>query len=278
MCILRRNSEHLMPNTSRRYPVVFLARIALGLAVAATGSAKAAEKEITASVGIKLLEVPAGKFLMGDENKLEVTISKPFYLGQTEITQSQWKAVMGTEPWWGQPYAKDGPAYAASYITFDDAQAFCVKLTAMEQQAGKISASIKYMLPTEAQWEYACRAGTTTFYSFGDNETVLGDYAWFDKNAWVSTEKWAREVSGKKPSPWGFHDMHGNVYEWCSDWCDGPLVSGADPIGPPAGPGRVFRGGSWDYYPSGCRSASRRGFTPTFRTYFTGFRVLRTVE
>jgi len=134
------------------------------------------------------------------------------------------------------------------------------------------SAGYVYRLPTEAEWEYACRAGTTTKYSFGDSKSELGGYAWYDENSGGRTHP----VGEKKPNGWGLYDMHGNVWEWCQDWHDDyPSGSATDPTGAASGSLRVIRGGSWFYYSDYCRSASRDRLTPDFRSDFLGFRVLR---
>ena len=132
----------------------------------------------------------------------------------------------------------------------------------------------EYRLPTEAEWEYACRAGTTTAFSFGDDESKLGDYAWFDRNTFYAGEKYAHKVGFKKPNPWGLYDMHGNVWEWCSDWFSGNLSGGVDPVGPGGGSGRIIRGGGWKSDSVLCRSALRNEFGPLDRGVL-GFRVAR---
>ena len=152
-----------------------------------------------------------------DEEQVAVTLTQPFGLGKYEVTQGQWKSVMGTEPWEGQSSVQIGEDNPATYVSWDDATEFCKKLTQRE------STGEEYRLPTEAEWEYACRAGTTTAYSFGDDEKQLGEYAWFNGNALDVDEKYAHAVGLKKPNPWGLHDMHGNVAEWCSDWYDEKL-------------------------------------------------------
>ena len=177
---------------------------------------------------------------------------------------------MGTEPWKGQECVKEGGDNAANWISWDDATAFC---KALAKKTGK-----PVRLPTEAEWEYACRGGTTTRYSFGDDDAKLGDYAWYDKNAWDVGEKYAHRVGQKKPNPWGLHDMHGNVYEWCSDWYDEKYYSASgsamDPTGPSTGKGRVLRGGSFSFDDCSCRSADRTWSDPGFRRGSLGFRVL----
>ena len=233
-------------------------------------------KEVVNTIGMKLLLIPAGTFTMGsppsengrddDETQHQVTLTKPFYMGRTEVTQGQWKKVMGTEPWRGQRYGEEGDDYPAVYVSWNDAVEFCKKLSAME---GKV-----YRLPTEAEWEYACRGGTKTAFSFGDDEAELGKYAWFDGNAWDIDEKYAHRVAQKLANPFGLHDMHGHVDEWCSDWYgDYRSTPLSDPRGPSSGSFRVLRGGSWYYGPGFARCAGRGG-TPGSRSYRHGFRVV----
>ena len=155
-------------------------------------------KTITNTIGMKLNLIPAGSFMMGraenendDETNHKVTITKDFYMQTAEVTQGQWKALMGTEPWKGKDYTKVGPNYAASYVSWNDAVAYCKKLSEKEAKT--------YRLPTEAEWEYACRAGTKTTWSFGDDEKELGDYAWYNQNTFDVGEKYAHEVRLKKP-------------------------------------------------------------------------------
>jgi formylglycine-generating enzyme required for sulfatase activity len=198
-----------------------------------------------------------------------VRISKPFYLGETEVTQEQFRAVMNTEPWKGESWAQENGRNAASYINHDDAVEFCRRLS---QREGKT-----YRLPREAEWEYACRGGTTTRFHFGDDESRLGEYAWFDGNAYYKDEKYAHAVRQKKPNPFGLYDMHGNVYEWCADWYDSAYYAsspGTDPTGPSSGSSRVLRGGSWNFGPVNVRCAFRLYGTPGARPNDTGFRVL----
>jgi len=208
------------------------------------------------------VKIKSGKFTMGspasetgrdsDETQKSVTIDKDFYMGESEVTQAQWKAVMGTTPWKGEEFVKEGDAYPATFVSWDDAQAFMEKVSKL---TGK-----KVRLPSEAEWEYACRGGTTTAYSFGDSDRNLSDYAWYDKNAKDIGERYAHEVKTKKPNPWGLYDMHGNVWEWCEDRYDAAS--------------RVLRGGSWINYPGLCRSALRLRNTPDNRNISNGFRVV----
>ena len=225
-------------------------------------------KTATNSAGMTLLEIPAGKFQMGEEpSVVAVTLTRPFWLGKTEVTRGQWEQVMGTTPWGGSGDKSDADLPAVQ-VSWGDAMEFCRKLSELpaERQAGRV-----YRLPTEAEWEYACRAGTTTAFSFGDDESKLGDFAWFRSNSGIAVHK----VGTKQPNPWGLHDMHGNVSEWCSDRYDGKLAGGADPVGPGGGSHRVYRGGSCLNYPVWCRSAFRLGFAPSNRDDSLGFRVAR---
>jgi len=166
----------------------------------------------------------------------------------------------------------EGDNYSAVFVSWLDATKFCKKLTALEHKSGKLSANQKYRLPTEAEWEYACRAGTTTAYSFGDDESSLGDYAWY-----LRSDDTLHEVATKKPNPWGLFDMHGNVDEWCEDWHEGSLSGGNDPKGPSAGSTRVVRGGGFNYRSASfCRSAGRFKCDPSCRgNCGSGFRIVR---
>ena len=178
--------------------------------------------EFDHGVTMKLVLIPAGNFLMGSPEtetdrrdyegpQREVTISQPFYMGIYEVTQAQWRAVMGTEPWHGRVWVQSGADIAANHISWDDASKFCELLS--EKTSKKVA------LPSEAQWEYACRAGSKTAYCFGDDAAKLGDYAWYYENAYNKDEKYAHSVGRKQPNAWGLYDMHGNVLEWCRDWC-----------------------------------------------------------
>ena len=226
---------------------------------------------------MELIEISAGKFMMGEgAGAVAVTLTRPFVLGTTEVTQGQYEKMMGTKPWAGESNVQVGKDNPATSVSWDDATEFCKKLTKREQNPAstyKLKAGEVYRLPTEAEWEYACRAGTTTAYSFGDDASTFGEYGWFSGN--TAGEQYAHRVGMKKPNPWGLYDMHGNVWEWCSDWYDGTLPGGTDPVGPEGGSDRVYRGGSWWYYPA---TAGRRSVTTASRRTATtslGFRVAR---
>lgn len=237
---------------------------------------------IANSIGMKLIYIPAGDFMMGspdsesgrDKDELlipQVTISGGFYMGLYEVTQSQWSSIMGTsvsqqrnkinQSWLLKGEGETNPMY---FVSWEEAVTFCEKLSQKEGRS--------YTLPTEAQWEYACRAGSRTRYSFGDNDSQLGDYAWYDKNGNGTTHP----VGQKKPNGWGLYDMHGNVWEWCLDWYGESYYSSSpasDPQGTGSGQCRVLRGGSWNN-DSNCRSADRGFNAPSFAFSHVGFRVV----
>jgi formylglycine-generating enzyme required for sulfatase activity len=224
-------------------------------------------------VTMKLVRIRPGKFMMGSPDseqgrgntespQHEVVITKPFYMGVTEVTQAQYEAVMGTNP--GQ---FKGPMNPVESVPWDEAVEFCRKLSG---KTGKT-----FRLPTEAEWEYACRAGTKTRFSFGDSESVLGDYAWYKSNSGGKTNP----VGQKKPNAWGLYDMQGNVWEWCADWL-GPYSSKAsvDPQGADPGGARVLRGGAWFSDDTGnFRCAFRHDRDPASRGIHRGFRCARTL-
>jgi formylglycine-generating enzyme required for sulfatase activity len=223
---------------------------------------------LTNTIGMKLKLLPPGTFMMGDasgednETPHQVTLTQPFQMGIHEVTQEQYAKVMGKNP--SRLKGANNPVENVSWF---DAVEFCRKLSELpaERAAGRV-----YRLPTEAEWEYACRAGTTTKYSFGDDDSKLVDYAWFDGNSFERTHR----VGGKKPNAWGFYDMHGNVWEWCQDWYgDYPDHAVPDPTGPASGSYRVLRGGSWGGPAGICRSAFRFGCEPSGRIDRFGFRV-----
>jgi formylglycine-generating enzyme required for sulfatase activity len=215
--------------------------------------------------------IPAGEFTMGVDKNFEeadddetpahrVTISQPFYLGKYEVTQSQWVSLMGSNP----SYFK-GRNNPVENVSWDDVQEFIWKLNEKEGTG-------KYRLPTEAEWEYAARAGTTSRYSFGDDAGELGRYAWYDRNS----ENTTHPVGQKEPNGWGLYDMHGNVFEWVRDWYGEKYYAespGTDPWGPSSGAYRVIRGGGCSNNARDCRSALRSGGPLDYRESNLGFRL-----
>jgi formylglycine-generating enzyme required for sulfatase activity len=249
----------------------------------------------TNSIGMKFKLIPAGEFEMGSGKSAEeiaklfnmkalyytrehpqhnVRITKPFYMGVHEVTQKQWESVMNTTPWEGKDYVKEGDDYAATYVNWEDAQEFLKKLNKKE--------GTTYRLPTEAEWEYACRAGSESMFCFGESTETLKEYAWFDDNANDVGEKYAHRVGLKKSNGFGLFDMHGNVYEWCSDWYDEDYYKllasklTENPRGASFGKYRVLRGGSWLYLVVDVRSSTRLRNTPDIRNSNSGFRLVRT--
>jgi formylglycine-generating enzyme required for sulfatase activity len=241
-----------------------------------------APTEFADSVGLKLRLIPPGRFTMGSpkneagrhprENQVEVTIARGFWLGKYEVTQAEWTATMATQPWKGQEGVKEGGAYPATHVSWEDAVKFCQTITRSEQTAGRLADGWEYRLPTEAQWEFACRAGTQGRFGFGA-EKSLAEHAWLDANAKKAGENYAHEVGKKQANAWGLHDMHGNVWEWCRDGFIDQLPGGVDPEVAQEGPVRVYRGGSCLDDESGCRSAARFGNKTDFRMSDVGFRV-----
>ncbi len=230
--------------------------------------------ETTNSIGMKLVVIPPGKFSMGwGPGDVPVQLTQPFRLGRHEVTQGQWMEVMGTPPWNGKSNVLVGKDVAATFVHWAEAVEFCRKLTVRERTAGRLGESWNYRLPTEAEWEYACRAGMASAYSFGDDPELLGDHAWFDANAKHVGKSHAHEVGLKKANGWGLHDMHGNVWEWCSDRHADNLRGGADPSGPAEGLYRIDRGGAWDLGAEISTSGSRAWSDPSSRFLNLGFRV-----
>jgi formylglycine-generating enzyme required for sulfatase activity len=225
-------------------------------------------EELGNGVTLEMISIPKGAFLMGspegqgDESEKPqhpVTVSS-FSIGKYPVTQAQWQAVMGNNP--SEFKGENNPV---EQVSWEEAVQFCQKLS---EQTGKA-----YRLPSEAEWEYACRAGTTTQYSFGDDEGLLEQYAWYDKNSEGKTHP----VGEKKPNEWGLHDLHGNVWEWCQDkwhqnYKDAPGDGRAWEEG--KSDNRLLRGGSWFYDGWFCRSANRYNFAPGVRYYYLGIRVV----
>jgi formylglycine-generating enzyme required for sulfatase activity len=221
------------------------------------------------SLGMKFVYIKPGSFMMGspsgesgrdnDEKQHRVTLTKGFYMQTTEVTQGQWKAVMGSNP---SHFKNSGDDRPVEQVSWNDVQEFIRKLN---QKTGK-----NYRLPTEAEWEYACRAGSTTRFCFGDSDSSLGSYAWYSSNSGSKSHT----VAQKQPNAWGLYDMHGNVWEWCQDWYGNYSTSSVtDPTGASSGSRRVYRGGGWSYYAWYCRSADRNSFSPDNRNGSLGFRL-----
>lgn len=237
------------------------------------------------SLGMKFRLIPPGEFVMGrsprdaevfhtenlagdDLPPHGVTLTQAFAIGITEVTQRQWKALMGTTPWLGKKMAVDDESRPATYVSWFDADKFCRRLSERDGEP--------YRLPTEAEWEYACRAGTTTAFSFGDNVSDLSDYAWTRRNS----HDLPQPVATKKPNPWGLFDMHGNAWEWC-DARFTPYSTAAvvDPQSEGKERFRPLRGGCfWSVPTNDYRSAVRRKWPEELGYPESGFRVVRTIR
>jgi formylglycine-generating enzyme required for sulfatase activity len=213
--------------------------------------------------------IPSGRFTMGsptsepdrssEEVQHEVVLTRGFFLAETECKQGQWEKVMG-----GNPSSFKGSEQPVEQVSWGEAEEYCRKLTAKQRAEGKLADGWEWRLPTEAEWEYAARAGTAGA-RYGDLDTI----AWHRGNSGSQTHP----VKQKKANAWGLYDTMGNVLEWCSDWYGGyPTGSVIDPTGPSSGSFRVLRGGSWGFVARGARSAYRGWSGPGYRRYDLGFR------
>ena len=226
-----------------------------------------------------LVKCPTGSFIMGsqkfeigrdsDEKPHRVTISKTFYISKYEVTQKEYETVMGENP-----SSFKGENYPVESVSWIEAKDFCKKLNEIYKEY--LPSGYQFDLPTEAQWEYACRAGTTTALNNGEYiiDSIicqnLDQVAWYFNNSNYNIHV----VGQKKPNEWGIFDMHGNVWEWCRDWYGGyQFLAVTDPTGPNIGSDRVIRGGCWDSFARFCRSASRRSYSPARRFHILGFRL-----
>ena len=255
--------------------------ISVALGGEGEGEGESGTVTLPGNVPLTMIYVPAGSFMMGSPSyeqdrttfegpQHEVTLTQGFWTGTEEITKAQWEAVMGTTPWSGEGMLSEDPASPAVWIDWNDAHDFVEALNVLTGQT--------FRLPTEAEWEFACRGGTTTRYYWGDDPgyTAIGDNAWWTGNAWDAGERYAHVAGLKSVNPMGLYDMAGNVWEWCEDWYGG--YSGSpetDPSGPVTGAFRIIRGGALDTDAPECRSAYRADTFQSTRSYSIGFRVVR---
>jgi formylglycine-generating enzyme required for sulfatase activity len=264
-------------------------------------------KALISSIGLKLVRIEPGSFQMGttkeqidqllrlfldferewfddEQPQHRVQITRPFFLGTHPVTQGQYKAIMGTNP----SHFKGSDDLPVECVSWLDAVSFCNKMSEKDKRTpfyrinGTDVADVGgngYRLPTEAEWEYACRAGMAGLFPWGDDIGKLGEHAWFSDNSHGKTHP----VGQKRPNAWGLYDMLGNVWEWCADWYDAkyyalsPSVA-VDPPGPPQASYRVSRGGGWHRVPRYARSADRSRDVPEGRHYDLGFRLARVQE
>lgn len=221
---------------------------------------------------MKFATINVGSFFMGSDKGQdnekpvhEVRIEKGFQIGITPVTQKQWKVIMGSEPWKGLIKIKEGDNFPATYIDWNDANTFIKRLNALDAKS-------IYRFPTEAEWEYCCRAGSSTEFHFGDEDKKLKIYGWYEENAEKAGLNYAQEVGLLEPNFWGLYDMHGNIWEWVQDWyVDSYEVSKKyETIDD-----KVVRGGGWDYSAFGARSAFRYHSKPSRTNHVIGFRVVK---
>ena len=272
-------------------PLPTLCALALGLlASAALAQPQPAPAN---ALGMQFVRVPTGSFWMGsadddraahdvEKPRHRVTLSRAFDIATHEVTQAQWQAVMGEGAYTLKPRSNpfyELPGMAAritrpdhpAAVSWEDAQRFIARLNAREPGA-------RYRLPTEAEWEYAARAGTDTAYSFGDSDAGLSAHAWHGEDF---ASGGTHPVGQKKPNPWGLYDVHGNVWEWVQDWYAPRHASNqpaTDPQGPASGSQRVVKGGSWHSTATSWRTAYRKGYAPDYRGISIGFRLVREIN
>lgn len=257
--------------------------LVIGTLQATLAAAEDRPSEVANSLGMKFRLIPRGTFIMGvpqdeygrlDDDagpQHEVTLTRSFYLGIYEVTQSQYESVMGMNPSHFKD-ARNSFCLPVDNVTWHQAQEFCMSLSSRPEERSKRRV---YRLPTEAEWEFACRAGTDTAYSFGADRRKLGEYAWYKDNSDGRTHA----VGGKLPNKFGLYDMHGNVGEWCSDWWapypNGPTV---DPIGASCGEFKVIRGATFNHWAIHNRSGNRSMHGPGVALWTIGFRVVLEVR
>ncbi len=230
------------------------------------------------------INIPGGIFAMGSgeydsERPVHTVYLSPFQLMRTPVTREHYQKIMGSDPGWPKGEADERPVNRVSWLA---AVEFCNRWSVNDglkpcyqidgDKVTWASGADGYRLPTEAEWEYACRAGSTTRWCFGDDEARLPNYAWFDKNSGGNPHP----VATRKPNDWGLFDMHGNVWEWCWDWYGAYAADPqSNPLGPTQGSSRVLRGGSYLYGPENLRSADRSWARPKDLGWSVGFRCAR---
>jgi formylglycine-generating enzyme required for sulfatase activity/TolB-like protein/tetratricopeptide (TPR) repeat protein len=256
-----------------------------GVAAAAPfdGSRAGQERDDNA-VRMKLVWCPPGSFTMGSpvdeegrgegEDQVDVTLTRGFWIGKHEVTQKQWQETLQTDPWRNRGDVREGSGYPATWMNWGDAELFCEAITEREHAAGRLPREWEYSLPTEAQWEYAARAGVKTRFQFAGSDDSLADHAWTASNAQDKGEPYAHEIGRKKANPWGLYDLHGNVQEWCRDAYTARLAGGKDPLENDGSAAcAVVRGGDWQHGAAAARLARRESLLRSRRDGTIGLRV-----
>ena len=254
--------------SASRLPGAFLA-LGLSFLAAQLGCRQKSGEASSASTRIELVPltnmvvIKAGTFM---RIKFPVTITRDFWIGKYEVTQGEFTAVAGKNP---SHFTADSNR-PVEKVTFFDASNYCAMITQRERQAGHLPDGFEYRLPSEAEWEYACRAGSTNLFAFGDDASAADQYAWTAENCDATTHP----VGQKSPNAWGLYDMHGNVWEWCSDWFEPyPAAPLSDPVGPATSKYKVFKGGGWNQDAPYARASSRFMMSPSNGIHFVGFRL-----
>ena len=247
----------------KRTELFFITITLLTFSLSLVTEAAAQDKSFTSpTIDAVFVLIPAGSFMMGDAVLHQVVISKPYYMQVTEVTQRQWRKVMGSNPSLFNACSDDCPVENISWV---DVQEFVRRLNQKEGVN-------KYRLPTEAEWEFACRAASAVKDAPGVRGDEFGDYAWYGANS----DRKTHPVATKKPNAWGLYDIHGNVLEWCQDWYDDyPERAMMDPKGPSSGQHKVLRGGAWLGSPATLRCTFRSEDYPVVRSNDIGFRLVR---
>ncbi len=243
--------------------------VGVAIAVAAMGIWVGCKPTPTAPRSVELVPltnmvpIRAGTF---QRLKFPVTLTRDFWIGKYEVTQGEFLAVMGRNP----SHFTNGLNYPVEKVSFLDASNYCAKVTQQERSAGRLPDGFVYRLPYEAEWEYACRAGATNQFHFGDNPDQAEAYAWTGENSDAMTHP----VGQKQPNVWGLHDTHGNVWEWCLDWfAPYPAAPVTDPTGPAGGKYKLFKGGGWNQDAQFGKASSRFMMSPSNGIHFVGFRL-----
>ena len=268
----------MRPNCPPSQPrkLIALAAIALAAAVVLTGCRDAGRGGGGAGGGAagvpatsvlvpltNMVPIRAGTFM---RVKFPVTLTRDFWIGRYEVTQGEFTAVTGKNP---SHFTGDSNR-PVEKVSFIDASNYCAVVTQRERAAGRLPADHEYRLPYEAEWEYACRAGSTNLFNFGDDVAMADLYAWIGENSDGQTHP----VGQKRPNAWGLYDTHGNVWEWCLDWFEPyPAMALVDPVGPATNKFKLFKGGGWDKDAPFARASSRFMMTPASGIHFVGFRM-----